>query len=93
LHALEAFMDLAAEILHHDAENGQRQEGIQGQPGTDTQHEHQRNGSENHRIGGIHDSRADKHANRIQVVRHPGHDVAGTGSLKIAVGEVFQMQE
>ena len=42
LDALEALVNLASEILHHDADDGQRHEGEDRQLGADAEHEHQR---------------------------------------------------
>src|ERR1035441_9696609 len=56
LDALEALVNLAAKVLHHDADHGQWQEGEQGKPGADAQHEHQRARGEHHGVGGVHDA-------------------------------------
>ena len=93
LDALEAFVDLAPEILHHDADDGQRRESEDGQPRADAQHEGQRARGEDHGVGGVHDARADQHAHRVEVVGGAGHDVAGAGALVEAVGEPLEMGE
>jgi hypothetical protein len=59
LNALEALMDLASEILHHDADDRERRESEDGEPGADAEHEHQGTDGEYHGVGGVHDSGTD----------------------------------
>ena len=61
--------------------------------GADTQHEDQRAGGEHHRVGGVHDARADQHAHGVEVVGGTRHDVAGARALVEAVGEPLQVRE
>ena len=91
LNALEAFVDAPAEVLHHDADHRQRQEGPERQLGAEVDHEEQRADGENDGVGRIHDRRAEQHAHGVQVIGGAGHDVAGAGSLVVAVGKRFQM--
>ena len=57
------------------------------------QHEDQRPGGEHHGVGGVHDARAEQHADGVQIVGGARHDVAGAGALVEAVGQRFQMAE
>src|ERR1019366_4225540 len=93
LDALEALVNLAAKVLHHDAYYGQWQEGEQGKPGADAQHEHQRARGEHHGIGGVHYAGPGQHAHRIQIVGRPRHDVDGARALIKAVRQPLQMGE
>src|ERR1019366_2429574 len=58
LDALEALVDATPEVLDDDAGYGQGQEGDQGQPGADGQHEAKGSGGEDQGIGRIHDGGA-----------------------------------
>ena len=91
LDALEALVNLAAEVLHHDADHGQRQEGEQREPGADAEHEHQRARGEHHGVGGVHDAGPGQHAHRVQIVGGAGHDVAGARALIKTVRQPLQM--
>ena len=57
------------------------------------QHEDQRARGEHDGVGGVHDRRADQHANGVQIVGGARHDVAGARALIKAVGEPLQMSE
>src|SRR5450759_1731209 len=93
LDALETLVNLAAEVLYHDADHGQWQKGEQGKPGADAQHEHQSARGEHHGVGAAHDAGPCQHAHRVEVVGGPGHDVAGAGALIKAVRQPLQMGE
>ena len=63
------------------------------QPGADGEHEDQRARGEHDGVGGVHDCRAQQHADGVKVVGGAGHDVAGAGALIEAVGKPLQMRE
>ena len=56
-------------------------------------HEDERAGGEDERVGRIHDGRAEQHAHGVQVVGGARHDVAGAGALVEAGVEGFEMAE
>ena len=93
LNALEALVNAAAEGLDDDADCGQRQEREQRQPGADGDHERQRAHRVDQRVGGIHDRWTEQHANGVQVVGRPRHNVAGAMALVVGVAQVFQAGE
>ncbi len=93
LDLLEPLVNQSAEVLHHDAHRRQWQEGVERQLGTDREHEGQGTGGKHDRVRGIHDSRAQQHADGVQVVGRPGHDVAGAGALVVGVRKAFQVLE
>ena len=77
LDALEALVDAVAEELDEEAGQRHRSPGQQGQPGADAQQEEERADGEEDRVGRVHQGRAEQHADRVEVVGHAGHDVAG----------------
>src|SRR5215831_15449808 len=86
-------MNLAAKVLHDNAEDREWQEGEECQLWADTEHKRQRSRREDNRVCGVHDARADEHAYGIQVVGDPRHDVAGAGLLVIPVRKSLEMRE
>ncbi len=86
-------MNPAAEVLHNDAGQRKRQNGIQRKPGADMPHENQRHGGENQRVRRVHNRRTKQHADSIQVIGRPGHNVAGAVLLVVRVRERFQVAE
>jgi hypothetical protein len=65
LDALEAGVDAGTEVLDEDGGERKRQEGEQGEPWTDAQHEREREGGEDERVGRVHDGRAEELADCI----------------------------
>ncbi len=93
LDALEALVNAPPEILDHDAGNGQRQKRIEREPRTDRDHEDERARGEHDGIGGVHDRRAEQHADGVEVVGGARHDVARARALIERIGERFQVLE
>src|SRR5437660_7301064 len=59
----------------------------------DVQHEKKHDNHSNNRVGGIHDSRAQKHTDRVHVISGSGHDVAGFVVLIVPAGESQQVRK
>ena len=74
-------MNLAPEILHHDACQRHWRQCHQGQVGADPQHEEERKDREEDGVRAVHQRWAQQHAHGIQIVCHAGHDVAGAVAL------------
>ncbi len=91
LDSFEALMNAASEVLNDDADHRQGQKRVERQLGADAHHERQRRRSEHQRIRRVHNGRAQQHAHRVQVICHPGHDVASAHALVIRIGKRFQM--
>ncbi len=81
LDALEAVVNLAAEVLDEDAGQRHGRQRDQREIGADAQHEEERKDGEEDGIGAVHERRAQQHAHGVQVVGHAGHDVAGAIAL------------
>ena len=93
LDALEALMNLAAKILNHDADHGQRQECVKRKAMADVQHENQGESREHNCVSCVHKTRAQQHAHGIQIIRGLCHDVARACALIKAVGKTFEVAE
>ena len=93
LDALEAIVDLAAEVLDEDAGQRHGRPGHQGEPWADAKQEEQRADCEEDGVGAVHQGRTQQHAHRIQVVGHAGHDVAGAVPLIETGVLAFQLPE
>ena len=93
LYPLEALVNAAPEILNNNADNRQGQKSIHRKSRADVPHEDQGAGGENNGIGRIHDGRRQQHANCVQIIRRPGHDVARAGALIVGIGKPFQVAE
>ena len=78
LDALEACVNAAAEVLHQDTGQGHGRQRHESEIRADAQHEKQRENAQEDGVGAVHESRAEQHAHRIQIVGHAGHDVAGS---------------
>src|SRR5262249_8887456 len=91
LDLFKTLMDLEAKILHDDAGQGQRREGIKGETGADLPHEDQGHGGKNQRVRRVHDRRPQQHADGVQVIGGTGHDVAGAVLLVVGIRERLQM--
>ena len=72
---------------------GSGSEGAERQPRADAPHEDQRADGEDDRVRGVHDGRAEQHADGVEVVGGAGHDVAGPSALVVGVGRAFEVSE
>src|SRR5262249_46341567 len=93
LNALEAVMNLSAEILNDDACNGQWQKRVEGQLRADAHHECERAGGVDDRVGRVHDRGAKEHANGVEVVGGARHDVSGAVALIVRGRKALKVRE
>ena len=93
LDALEAVVNFASQRLHENASQRQGDKGDEGQEWADAEEEKQRAYREQDGIGAIHDGGAQQHADGVEVIGHPGHDVAGAVLVVIRSGLFFQLAE
>ncbi len=88
-----SFLNPSSKVLHYNAGQRQRHEGIKRQPRTGLPHKEQGQHGEDQRVRRVHDRRPQQHADGIQIVGGAGHDVAGAVSLVIRVRKRFQVRE
>ena len=86
-------MNAAAEGLNDDADGGQRQKSEQRQLRVDRDHERQRAGGVDNRVGRVHDRRAEQHPDGIQIVGRARHNVAGAIALVVRITQAFKARE
>ena len=93
LDALEPLVDGAAEVVHRDRDERQRDERQQRQPHVDGEHHRQRRDEGQQRIGGVHDRWPDHHPHGVEVVGGARHQVAGAVRLVVRQWQRLQMRE
>ena len=70
-------MDGSAEIAHGDDNDGNRDENPQAKRWGQAEHQNHRQHHRDDRLRGVHDSRAQNHAHRVQVIGGARHELAG----------------
>jgi len=86
-------MNFASQSLHQDTGQGQRYECHEGQLGANAQQKIQSADRKQYRVGAVHDGRPQQHADCVQVIGHPGHNVAGAMLLEVSGRLPLQVAE